>query len=130
MQMLPWLKNTHRKEIIEINSYENEPRFLMLMGSTKTAHFRILGEIMKKPFKDDSNTYKGEEKINPSIWNNKIMPYDERSSCYANVGVHYGVGKAQPVGHTGPAKASVDCLPLKSMTIMDYRNKKTITVQE
>ncbi len=85
---------------------------------------------MKRPFKDDSNTYKGKEVANPSLWNNKIMPYDERSSCYANVGVHYGVGKAQPVGHAAPGKPTVECFPLTSKSIVDYQKKKTITLQE
>lgn len=31
-------------------------------------------------------------------WNLTQPSYDDRSSCYVNVGSHYGVGKTQPIG--------------------------------
>jgi hypothetical protein len=37
--------------------------------------------------------------------------YDQRSSCFVNVGSHYGVGHKNPVGHRGSAKSKVSTLP-------------------
>ena len=54
---------------------------------------------------------KGSSKKQRSPWNFEQPPLDERSSCYVNAGSHYGVGHKVPVGHEGPAKQNVPCLP-------------------
>lgn len=46
-----------------------------------------------------------------SPWDFRCPQYDERSSCYVNVGTHYGVGHKNPVGHDGPAKQRVATMP-------------------
>ena len=41
-----------------------------------------------------------------SPWDFRCPRYDERSSCFINAGTEYGVGRTQPVGHSGDPKAS------------------------
>lgn len=42
---------------------------------------------------------------------NDGLPYDERSSCFVNVGTHHGVGHQNPVGHSQNPKQFVSTLP-------------------
>jgi len=46
-----------------------------------------------------------------SPWDFSCPQYDQRSSVFINAGAHFGVGRRNPVGHTGPAKQEVPCLP-------------------
>ena len=46
-----------------------------------------------------------------SPWDFTCPQYDQRSSDFVNAGAHFGVGRRNPVGHTGPAKQEVPCLP-------------------
>lgn len=39
-----------------------------------------------------------------SPWDYRCPEYDERSSCFVNAGWKQGVGKNQPVGHSGNPK--------------------------
>lgn len=52
------------------------------------------------------------------IWDFTCPTYDERTSCFVNAGTNYGVGKAQPVGHSGDAKERVPCLPFGKVKTM------------
>lgn len=55
-----------------------------------------------------------------SPWDFSCPRYDERSSCYVNAGHHQGVGKINPVGHSGPVKQRVEALPYgKVKTLKD-----------
>jgi hypothetical protein len=47
-----------------------------------------------------------------SPWDFRCPQYDQRSSNFVNAGTHYGVGFAQPVGHTGDPQQIVDALPI------------------
>ena len=58
---------------------------------------------MKSGFKDPIAVKKQDPKYKPqdgknSPWNYSSPQYDQRSSCFVNVGTHYGVGHKQPVG--------------------------------
>jgi hypothetical protein len=44
-------------------------------------------------------------------WDFRCPQYDQRSSNFVNAGTHYGVGHAQPIGHFGNPKRTVDVLP-------------------
>lgn len=44
-------------------------------------------------------------------WDFTCPQYDQRTSCFVNVGTHYGVGHRQPVGHEGNPKDKVAVLP-------------------
>lgn len=61
-------------------------------------------------------------------WNQVQPEYDDRTSCYVNVGSHYGVGKNQPVGSLShsmkgevpkgrPTQMRVDEVPRKNLPI-------------
>lgn len=55
-----------------------------------------------------------------SPWDFRCPQYDQRSSNFINAGTHYGVGRKQPVGHSGNPKVTVDVLPqgkVKKMVI-------------
>ena len=49
-----------------------------------------------------------------SPWDYRCPQYDQRSSRFLNAGTDYGIGFAQPIGHTGKAKQTVSVLPQKS----------------
>ena len=71
---------------------------------------------MKTHFKDPIAKKKVTPKESPkdgknTPWEQPIPEYDQRSSCFVNVGQHYGVGHRQPVGHEGNPKSVVDVLP-------------------
>lgn len=53
-----------------------------------------------------------------TIWNFACPTYDERTSCFINAGTNYGVGKTQPVGHSGDPKPRVDALPFGQVKTM------------
>lgn len=46
-----------------------------------------------------------------SPWDFRCPQYDQRSSNFINAGTHYGVGRNQPVGHSGNPKSDVPTLP-------------------
>lgn len=46
-----------------------------------------------------------------SPWDFTCPQYDQRSGNFIDAGAHFGVGRRSPVGHTGPAKQEVPCLP-------------------
>jgi hypothetical protein len=46
-----------------------------------------------------------------SPWDFSCPQYDQRSSNFVNAGTHYGVGRNQPIGHSGDPKPVVDVLP-------------------
>ncbi len=46
-----------------------------------------------------------------SPWDFSCPQYDQRSSNFVNAGTHYGIGRNQPIGHTGKPKRVVDVLP-------------------
>jgi hypothetical protein len=49
--------------------------------------------------------------VKNSPFNYACPQYDNRGGSFVNVGTHYGVGYNVNVGHTGPAKKTVDVLP-------------------
>jgi hypothetical protein len=53
-----------------------------------------------------------------SPWDFRCPQYDQRSGNFVNAGTHYGVGYRSPVGHKGPAKQEVPCLPLRRLDTM------------
>lgn len=57
-------------------------------------------------------------------WDFRMPIYDERSSSYVNAGSHYGTGFNQPIGHEGPAKLHVDCLPMGKVKAQEVVFKK------
>lgn len=78
---------------------------------------------MKTGFKEP-NAIKGQKpKDKPvdgkkSPWDFTCPQYDERTGRGVEAGTHYGVGINQPVGHTGPAKQDVSCLPRGRVSTM------------
>lgn len=70
----------------------------------------------KSGFKDPIAIREQREKCKPedgknSPWDFRCPQYDQRSSNFINAGTHYGIGRNQPVGHTGNPKSRVDVLP-------------------
>lgn len=53
-----------------------------------------------------------------SPWDYRCPQYDQRSSNFVNCGTHYGVGRNQPVGHTGNPTQREDVLPFGRPTTM------------
>ncbi len=76
---------------------------------------------MEHGFKDTFSNNKGKLSKNPV--NYESTPYDERSSCFSNVGTYHGVGKAQPIG-SRMEKNTSEMLPMKSKCVMDQSNRK------
>lgn len=71
---------------------------------------------MKSGFKNPIAIKKQHPKDHPNDakstwWDCQQPQYDQRSSCFVNVGTHYGVGHNQPIGHIGNPKSKVDVLP-------------------
>lgn len=58
-----------------------------------------------------------------SPWDFTAPHYDQRSSCFVNAGVNYGVGINQPVGHKGDAKPRVGCMPFGRVDTMRVDEK-------
>lgn len=84
---------------------------------------------MKSGFKETTKIRKQNPKDNPkdadnTWWDCQQPQYDQRSSCFVNVGTHYGVGYNQPIGHVGNPKPVVDVLP------RDRRKVTTMEVDE
>lgn len=82
---------------------------------------------MKSGFKDPISIKKQHPKDHPNDakktwWECEQPQYDQRSSCFVNVGTHYGVGHNAPVGHTKGAKSRVETLP--------FGRHKTMEVDE
>ncbi len=78
---------------------------------------------MKSGFHDPVAIKKQSPKNSPvdgknSPWDYASPQYDQRSSCFVNVGTHYGDGHKQPVGHSDGAKMHVPCLPFGKITTM------------
>jgi len=72
---------------------------------------------MKSGFKNPIAIKKQNPKDNPkdadnTWWDCQQPQYDQRSSCFVNVGTHYGVGHNQPVGHTDKPKSRAEVLPI------------------
>lgn len=78
--------------------------------SRKVIVLPSLFEVYMKTGFTEPNPIPKEKKMK-SPWNFDCPAYDERTSCYVNAGSHYGVGKAQPVGHEGNPKSTVSALP-------------------
>ena len=53
-----------------------------------------------------------------SPWDFRCPQYDQRSSNFVNAGTHYGLGRKQPIGHTGNPKRTVDVLPQTRMNTL------------
>lgn len=51
-------------------------------------------------------------------WDFSAPAYDQRTSCFITAGTDYGVGKNQPVGHSGDAKQRVPCMPFGRVNTM------------
>jgi hypothetical protein len=71
---------------------------------------------MKSGFKDPAAIKKQHPMDKPrdgnnTPWESPQPQYDQRSSCFVNVGTHYGVGINQPIGHEGNPKSKVPVLP-------------------
>ena len=64
---------------------------------------------MKNGFNNPISVKNIKEKKTP--FNNPQLTYDTRSSCYINMGSHYGIGHKNPIGHEGNPKESVETLP-------------------
>lgn len=64
---------------------------------------------MKTGFKDPIADKPKKQMKSP--WDFTCPDYDERSSCYVNVGSHHGVGFRQPVGHAGNPASTAAVLP-------------------
>lgn len=73
---------------------------------------------MKSGFKDNIPDKSGKELNEDKVWNYDAPKYDERSSCFVNAGNKEGIGKRQPVGHTGNAKQRVPCMPFGRVNTM------------
>ncbi len=58
-----------------------------------------------------------------SPWDFRCPQYDQRSSNFINAGTHYGVGRNQPVGHTGNPKERAECLPMGRVNTMRDDNR-------
>lgn len=58
-----------------------------------------------------------------SPWDFRCPQYDERSSCYVNAGIHYGVGLNQPVGHSGNPAQRVPTMPFGRPTTQKVDEK-------
>lgn len=54
----------------------------------------------------------------PNPWEAQQPQYDQRSSCFVNVGTHYGTGINQPVGHQGNPEQRASCLPYGRVNTM------------
>ncbi len=65
----------------------------------------------KQPMAEKSEKPK-EQNLDKAPWAHSNVPYDERTSCYVSAGTNYGTGHAQPVGHDGATKKTVDALPM------------------
>ena len=82
---------------------------------------------MKAPFKDPIAPKKHEPKLKivdgkNAPWENPGPDYDQRSSCFVNVGTKYGVGFNQPVGHAGDSKPNTETMPKGAKSIEMYEN--------
>lgn len=64
---------------------------------------------MKTGFKNELKNSGPKKFKNP--WDFTQPMYDERSSSFIEAGTARGVGKRNPVGHSGPTKMRVDTLP-------------------
>jgi hypothetical protein len=53
-----------------------------------------------------------------SPWDFRCPQYDQRSSNFINAGTDYGVGRNQPVGHSGNPKERAECLPMGRVKTM------------
>jgi hypothetical protein len=78
---------------------------------------------MKSGFKETNSIKKQNPKDSPkdaknTFWDCEQPQYDQRTSCFVNVGTHYGVGINQPVGHTGNPKKSSEVLPMGRVKTM------------
>jgi hypothetical protein len=74
---------------------------------------------MKPKFKDPCEVKVGKEIKSP--WNFEAPCYDERSSCFVNAGTYYGVGKAQPVGHSDGARSNFSPTErIKEISLKNY----------
>lgn len=78
---------------------------------------------MKSGFSDPTNIKNQKPQDKPkdgkkSPWDFTCPQYDQRSSCFVNAGIHYGVGHKQPVGHEGNPKEKVSTLPMGRVQTM------------
>jgi len=78
---------------------------------------------MKSGFKETNSIKKQHPKSMPkdgnkTPWENQMPTYDQRTSCFVNVGTHYGVGHNQPIGHKGNPKSKADVLPMGRVNTM------------
>jgi hypothetical protein len=65
---------------------------------------------VKRHFKDPIAVKEGKTIKNPN--NHHQLPYDQRSSCFVNMGTNYGFGHNQPIGKFKISKPPV--VPQKS----------------
>lgn len=59
-----------------------------------------------------------------SPWDFTCPQYDQRTSCFLNAGTDYGIGMAQPIGHSGEAKQRVPTLPYGDVQTMRLHDKR------
>jgi len=53
-----------------------------------------------------------------SPWDFRCPQYDQRTSSFINAGTHYGIGRNQPIGHTGNPATSASTLPKGKVNTM------------
>lgn len=82
---------------------------------------------MAKDFKDKFDPATRSEK---APWSFNSMPYDQRSSCFINVGTSHGEGYRQPVGKE-KAELSAKSCPMGVKRFNDYdHTPNTIEILE
>jgi len=91
---------------------------------------RVKEQINSKPGISDPIQIKAQREIDKPVdgknspWDFRCPQYDQRSSNFVNAGTHYGVGRNQPVGHSGNPATSASTLP------QDRRNVTTMRVDD